>query len=253
MTRTAHPNPRAFTLIELLIVIAVIAILVALLLPAIVGAREMSRRVHCENNHRQIMSACLSYANAWKDRMPLPNWLAVDVYAGWLYTPPAPSRESAWLWETHRTGSIWQYLEKDSIFRCISHKDPYKGSGRTTSYLMNGAVVAFGRDYANPKRVRAYRADQFMPGSIMFWETAIEGWNDGSSFPEEGLNLRHGKYNSRSSGTDGTGNQNTGNSGNTVSCVDGHTEWLTLLRYKVELDRRPGRLWCVPDSPTGDR
>lgn len=242
MHRSQRPNSRAFTLIELLVVIAVIAILIAILSPSIVGARETARRVHCENNHRQLMSACLTYANGWKDRMPVPNWLSVDVHAGWLYTPPAPS---TWLWETHRTGAVWQYLEKDAIYRCISHRDPYVGSGRTTSYLLNGAIVAYGG------RKAAFRVDQFMPNSIMFWETAVEGWNDGSSFPDEGLNLRHGKYNVRSSGTEGGKNFNTGTSGNTVSCIDGHTEWLSLLRYKEELKRRPGRLWCVPGSKTG--
>jgi prepilin-type N-terminal cleavage/methylation domain-containing protein len=254
VNQPARPNPRAFTLIELLIVIAIIAILIAILLPSIVGSREIARRVHCENNHRQIMSACLAYANAWKDRLPLPNWLSVDVHSGWLYNPPAPSNERSWVTDTHRTGSLWPYLEKDSVFRCISHRDPYKGSGRTTSYLMNGAVVGFGYVNGSTRSV-AYRVDQFMPNSIMFWETAKEGWNDGSSYPNEGLNLRHGKYNVRSSGTEGNGDKvyNTGNSGNTVSCIDGHTEWLSLLRYNEELQKGPGRLWCVPGSPTGGR
>lgn len=230
-------------------VIAIIAILIAMILPSIVGSREISRRVHCENNHRQIMSAALAYANGWKDRMPVPNWLSVDVHSGWLYNPPAPNRDAGWLWETHRSGSLWPYLEKDSVYRCISHREPYSKSGRTTSYLMNGAVVGFGYN----GRSLAYRVDQFMPGSIMLWETGKEGWNDGSSFPEEGLNLRHGKYNVRSSGTESSEKINAGNSGNTVSCIDGHTEWLTLERYREELLRRPGRLWCSPGSRTGDR
>lgn len=247
MGRSYRTITRGFTLIELLVAIAVIAILIGLLAPAIVGARETARRVHCENNHRQLMAACLAYANGWKDRMPLPNWLSVDVHSGWLYKPPAPGA-NAWLWDTHRTGSLWQYLEKDAIFRCISHKDPYTGSGRTTSYLLNGAIVAYGN------RATAFRIDQFMPNSIMFWETEEKGgWNDGSSYPTEGLNLRHGKYNLRSSGTQGANNRifNTGVSGNTISSIDGHTEWFSLLRYKEELTKRPGRLWCVPGSKTG--
>ncbi len=52
-----------FTLIELLIVIAIIAILMALLLPALSHAKEMGRRVVCASNLRQIHLGIMLYAN----------------------------------------------------------------------------------------------------------------------------------------------------------------------------------------------
>jgi len=213
------------------VVVAIVATLVAILLPALGQAREAARRIECENNHKQIITAVMMYANASADWLPRPNWKdnrARDL-AGWLYMPPEPGNRN-WKWETHRTGAVWPYLENDEVYRCPSHKGPYSRSELTTSYLMNGAVVAYGAR----RRIRTtYRVDQLDTLAILFWETQGDSWNDGSSFPTEGLNERHGR-------------------GATVTCPDGHAEWIGRAEYDAELENKPGRLWCVPDSPTGD-
>ena len=70
----SKPVRRGFTLIELMVVISVIAVLVALILPAIQQAREAARRTQCKNNLRQIGLALQNYCDLY-DRFP-PGYVA---------------------------------------------------------------------------------------------------------------------------------------------------------------------------------
>jgi prepilin-type N-terminal cleavage/methylation domain-containing protein len=61
---------RAFTLIEILVVVAIIALLVAVLLPALRLAREQAKRIACESNVRQLAQAWHLYLTDSKERFP---------------------------------------------------------------------------------------------------------------------------------------------------------------------------------------
>ncbi|MEI7657441.1 MAG: prepilin-type N-terminal cleavage/methylation domain-containing protein [Phycisphaerae bacterium] len=89
--RRAQPRARAFSLIELLVVVAVIALLVAIVLPALGSSRETARGVACASNLRQVMAATRVYADQHRGLSPaigvpyasLPNWaLAVQASFG---------------------------------------------------------------------------------------------------------------------------------------------------------------------------
>jgi len=94
----------AFTLVELLVVISIIAVLMGLLLPAVQSAREAGRRATCSNNQYQLAFACIRHndTNGF-----LPGWRNV-----------VGSSTTSW------TVPILPFMERNDIFRSWSSGNP---------------------------------------------------------------------------------------------------------------------------------
>lgn len=94
----------AFTLIELMVVIAVIAILAALLLPAMSRAKETGRAVACKNNLRQLSLGAATYSLDNKGRMPF--------FLDWLSSRPGDLT----------SGQLYPYLKTPAVYMCPTDK-----------------------------------------------------------------------------------------------------------------------------------
>lgn len=131
-----HLRRCGFTLVELLIVIAIIALLVSIMLPAIAKAREDARRAKCLSNQRNLVMAWLMYAGDNKGHIVSSNTFAIPpnpaVLGGSLggygdfKNPPT----FFWSWiEGSNTlpydaspsiarGKLWPYLHNYDVYRC---------------------------------------------------------------------------------------------------------------------------------------
>lgn len=96
IARMTRP-PSGLTLVELLVIVGIIAILMALLLPAVQAAREAHRRIECQNNIRQIGLALHNHHDVHK-RLP----------AGWVSVQP--NGDPGWAW----SALLLEFLEQPS-------------------------------------------------------------------------------------------------------------------------------------------
>ena len=137
---------RGFTLIELLVVIAIIAILAALLLPALLHAKQESKTASCLNNLRQLQLAWRSYADDNEDRL-VPNTsrsielVQQGVAPSWVLGNAKEDRSATNI----QAGLLYpQIIGGVGVYRCPSDASFCDGPSprvlRTRSYSLSGWI-----------------------------------------------------------------------------------------------------------------
>lgn len=109
------PRSVAFTVVELLVVVAIVGILAALLLPVLSGAKERAKRAACLNNLRQLGIAVRLYAD--DNSNILPNGVS-DFGSDW---PPVVSTNT---WQ-----AFVRYTGNEKVIGCPGLRNPFKPGG----------------------------------------------------------------------------------------------------------------------------
>jgi prepilin-type N-terminal cleavage/methylation domain-containing protein/prepilin-type processing-associated H-X9-DG protein len=124
-----------FTLIEMLVVIAIIAVLAAILFPVLSKARAKARQATCASNLKQLAMAVEMYSADWDDMFPgAPNGEGGSgVYGGWIWygdfdVPHADYFEVA-------KGALYGYTRNRDIYVC-----PQDRSRSGCTYELNGLL-----------------------------------------------------------------------------------------------------------------
>lgn len=220
----------AFTLIEMLVVISIMALLMGMVLPSLSKARQLAKRIYCLNNMRQMTIAANTYACTNDDHYPLSyltkkrngiryfySW-DFTTYKDWSVTPTK---------EVIQPGLLWQGQTIEKVHQCPSFKgshnwmaDPYTGYNYNTSYIgINEAVspVSSARtiDVKNPSQTVIFGDGQFESGANKMMRAPFSNPRD-ASFSDVG----------RAAGTQGYRHLKQTN----VAFCDGHVQsWKHLF------------------------
>ncbi len=199
----------AFTLVELLIVIAIIGVLAGFLVPAIIGAMEKAYQAECQSNLRQIATSVINYTTDYRGGIP-PTYVE-DTGLYWcnlLAKRDLPSPNTAEMPEDETTGQHTVFLCPSSTGLRVKRGDPLPDPDHPnaqgwyrlgnseyqtdSSYYWNGYVgtnsekrerfPSLSVNYGNPREIQIHDISEVAQRSATAMVT------DGVFFQEDGAN-----------------------------------------------------------------
>ena len=181
---------KAFTLIELIVVVGILAILIGTLVAALSGGTEAARATRCLTNLKNLANACNSYAMAhqvyplagsvetrsivrdgnFSGEVKLsfseaPGWISWDSRGAYEGKPTSHVASGDWFTSAYNTdfearqyaltnGTLWKYVSENSdVFVCPEHKKRMRLLKPVWSYVMN---ERFGYDSSEGARPMLY-------------------------------------------------------------------------------------------------
>jgi len=227
---------RGFTLIELIVVIAVITVLMAVMVPVLSQAREQGRSTVCLNNLRQMAIAAEVYASGNDGSYPPAYYNQMDeeqfVSWCWDFTTVRRWDDDGVVTEV-RPGLLWGSTGAERVHQCPSFRgddnwfaDPYTGYNYNTSYIGCDAreyppASAKVTEVANPAGTALFGDGQWSQGANKFMRAP---WS----------NPREAGFSGRYAGTQGYRHLGRTN----VAFCDGHAEpWKERHTETYEYER----------------
>jgi prepilin-type N-terminal cleavage/methylation domain-containing protein/prepilin-type processing-associated H-X9-DG protein len=221
----------AFTLVELLVVIAMVAILAAMLLPVLARAQLRAKRIQCLNNLRQMAAQGQVYTGDNSESFPIAFYFDAvkNISYCWDFTTYESNSRVA-------PGVLWEGQMMPQIQQCPSFSgsamwtgDPFTGYNYNTSYIGHGqgeAIEQPAKESAlrHPAKTIVFGDGQYSAGADKFMRAPWPDENNGGDNPSAD--------DLRPAGTQGFRHNRLSN----ASFCDGHAESLSTCYTNFEVD-----------------
>lgn len=242
---------RGMTIVELLVVIGIIAVLFAIVVPALTLARNSAKAASCANNERQIFTAMTTFALDHEGTLPVP--------AGVGETPANNGANCAWAMDANyaasggvldlNVGTLWPYMGDSISGRqkavwCpgdnaeVSQHSGILNFNRNFSYSFNANI---GTNNASANTSMRLTAVAKPTERILIYEENApnDEWGLGGTNPDD---LPSGRHGSAKSDQQGTSNLVWMTQGRGNYCFfDGHIELLSPQQIITDVQQTPNR------------